>query len=71
MPGTVLEAILIGVARNIEQLEAADPGKVQEAVARFRLDESVSEEALKEGLSKKDKVNARTDAAIRIFAAAR
>ena len=68
MPGTVLEAILIGVATNIDALENETVEQVRTRYAAFRDHPSVSEESLKEGLSKKDKVDARIDAAIAIFA---
>jgi len=70
VPGTVLEAVMVGVATNIDAIEEIS---VQDARARYeemRADESVSEASLAEGLSKKDKVDNRLNAAIRIFAPA-
>jgi len=68
MPGTVLEAVMIGVATNLDHLEASSAAHVQQLFARFRGDNSISDAELAEGLSKKDKVDSRLTAATTIFA---
>lgn len=68
MPGTVLEAIMVGVARNLPHLEASTPQHVRPLYEEMRADDSISEESLAEGLSKPDKVEARFSAATAIFA---
>lgn len=64
---TVLEAVLVGVARNLEALREAT---ADVASARFQAllnHEDFSELSLKEGLSKKLRVHARLNTATRIF----
>lgn len=68
MPGTVLEAIMVGVARNLEHLERSAPDHVRPLYEQMRAHESISDASLAEGLSKPDKVKARFDAATAIFA---
>ncbi|MBB2678927.1 UNVERIFIED_ORG: hypothetical protein GGI61_002487 [Rhizobium esperanzae] len=68
MPGTVLEAVMIGVASNLAHLEASSPLHARELLVKFRADNSISDSELAEGLSKKDKVDARLTAAANIFA---
>lgn len=68
MPGTVLEAVMIGVASNLAHLEASSPVHAQALLAKFRADKSISDSELAEGLSKKDKVDARLTAAANVFA---
>lgn len=68
LPGTVLEALLIGIADNIDALEGAEADDLQARWNEFRGHESVSDKSLSEGLSKKDKVDARLAAAREIFA---
>ncbi len=65
---TVLEAVLVGVARNLGALKEATADVV---AARFHAlvgHEDFSELSLKEGLSKKPRVIARLNTAVRIFA---
>ncbi len=68
IPGTVLEAVMIGVATNIDRLEQMPAADARARYEAMRAHESVSEEQLAEGLSKKDKVDARLNASIGIFA---
>ncbi|MBW9063834.1 DUF262 domain-containing protein [Rhizobium herbae] len=68
IPGTVLEAVMIGVATNLDHLEASTVPHAQQLLAKFRADHSISDSELAEGLSKKDKVDARLTAAVNIFA---
>jgi uncharacterized protein with ParB-like and HNH nuclease domain len=67
IPSTVLEALMVGVASNISEIEGISIEDAQARYAALRADESVSESSLAEGLSKKDKVDRRLNAAIRIF----
>lgn len=67
MPGTVLEAVMIGVATHIDALENMSAENARARYDALRADDSVSEASLAEGLSKKDKVDNRLEAAIRIF----
>lgn len=68
-PGTVIEAVMVGIARNLDRCEAADGEVLRAQYAKMLQDESISEASLAEGLSKPDKVKARFDAATKIFAA--
>ncbi len=67
IPGTVLEALMIGIASNIDALEAMPAEVARARYEELRADESVSDVSLAEGLSKKDKVSSRLNAAVRIF----
>ncbi len=69
LPNTVLEALMIGVAENIDKAEGLPKDDLKARFAQLRADDSVSEASLAEGLSKKDKVDARLTAAVAIFAA--
>ncbi|MXX90529.1 MAG: DUF262 domain-containing protein [Boseongicola sp. SB0677_bin_26] len=67
LPTAVVEALFVGIIRNLDALEAL-PG--DDLVARFnalRAAGPFSEEGLAEGLSKRDKVTARLNAALDIF----
>lgn len=68
-PGTVIEAVMVGIARNLDRCEAADGEVLRAQYEKMLQDESISEASLAEGLSKPDKVKARFDAATKIFAA--
>jgi hypothetical protein len=68
LPTTVLEAVMVGVAANLKNLETMPAEKAKALFNEFRGDKSVSPSELAEGLSKKDKVDARFNAAISIFA---
>lgn len=65
---TVLEAVLIGVARNLEALKFEAPTAVAERFNRLVAHDDFSEASLKEGLSKKPRVIARLRTAINVFA---
>jgi hypothetical protein len=65
---TVLEALLFGVARNLEALKQEDATVVAERFAALTEHEEFSEVSLKEGLSKKPRVIIRLTTAARIFA---
>jgi hypothetical protein len=68
IPTSVLEAMLVAVAENIDHIESQEPDKVKEKYAALRADENFREEAVAEGLSKVDKVKNRFAAARQIFA---
>ena len=65
---TVLEAVLIGVAHNIEALKTEIPSVVAERFNRLIAHQDFSEASLKEGLSKRHRVTARLHTAIDVFA---
>lgn len=65
---TVLEAVLVGVARNLEVLKEATKEVVAERFNALIAHEDFSEASLREGLSKKPRVIARLNTAARIFA---
>lgn len=69
LPNTVLEALMIGLAENIVKAEALPKADLKARYELLRADDSVSEASLAEGLSKKDKVDARLSAAVAIFSA--
>lgn len=68
LPVTILEAVLVGVARNIDTLVALAPAVVRSRFEALQAHPEFSEQALKEGLSKKPRVAARLATATRIFA---
>lgn len=59
LPGTVFEALMIGVAANIDRSEQESADILQARFEKLRSSESFSAAALAEGLSKKDKVKER------------
>jgi hypothetical protein len=65
---TVLEAVLVGVARNLEALKEATADVVAARFQALLNHEDFSEMSLKEGLSKKPRVIARLNTAASIFA---
>jgi hypothetical protein len=65
---TVLEAVLVGVSRNLEVLKQATTAIVSERYQALVSHADFSEQSLKEGLSKKPRVLARLNTATRIFA---
>ena len=65
---TVLEATLVGVAKNIKELTSEPQTVVRRRFEALTRHEEFSEAALKEGLSKKARVIARLTTASRIFA---
>ena len=67
MPTAVVEALLVGVARNIEHVEALEDAAILERYQQLRDSQNFKDEGLAEGLSKKDKVEARLAEATDIF----
>ena len=65
---TVLEATLVGVAKNISTLEQASANDVQSKFQNLLANEEFSDEKLVEGLSGKPRVLGRFKAAIECFA---
>lgn len=68
LPVSVLEALLVGVATNLDSITA---GSAEDARARFESllqSDAFSDEALSSGLARKEKVEARISTAIRAFA---
>lgn len=64
---TVLEAILVGVEKNLDFLSTQSPDKVRKLYEKMINHSKFSEASLKEGLSKKPKVIDRLKLAIQIF----
>lgn len=67
MPTAVVEAMLVGIARNIVTVEALSNDAVVERYNQLRQSQHFKDEGLAEGLSKKDKVGARLAEATQIF----
>jgi len=65
---TILEAIFVGVAKNLDQLEQKGKRDIKKMYINLMKDKNFSEPALAEGLSKKQKVIDRLNKAIAIFA---
>ena len=68
VPITILEAVLVGVAKNLDSLTALPAATVRSRYDQLGTHQEFSELALKEGLSKKPRVIARLNTATRIFA---
>ena len=67
LSATVLEALLVGVAKNIGELQTESPEVLQQRFKALTEHEEFSETALKEGLSKKPREISRLNTAARIF----
>lgn len=63
----IIEALLYGVARNMETIQKKNATILKKYYKRLISDANFSEANLSEGLSKKNKVNGRLNAAERIF----
>lgn len=66
---SLLEALLVGVARNLEHVTPMDNVILRQKFEELRSDHSLSSEFLSGGVAKKEKVEARVNASIRIFGA--
>lgn len=66
-PTSVMEAVLVAIARNIDYLETIEVSKVRDMYYELRNLPELKDAALAEGLAKKDKVQARLNAAISVF----
>jgi hypothetical protein len=62
-----MEALLVGVGRNIEALDTETSATLQARFKEVQSHPDFSEAALKEGLSKKPRVIARLQIATKIF----
>lgn len=69
IPTSVMEAALVGMARNIDHLEQLPVGEMALRYRALRARPEFSEEAVAEGLSKVDKVTERFKAADEVFSA--
>ncbi len=67
IPTSVMEAVLVAMARNIEYLDTIDVSRVRDMYYELRGLPELRDEALAEGLAKKDKVQARFKAAITVY----
>lgn len=67
LPTTILESLLVGTARNISRLKELPLVEAQAKYNELLMDAAFSEDALTEGLAKKDKVIARLKRAIEIM----
>lgn len=67
-PATIIEAALVGIGRNLEQLSAKSGTQVAFMYKKLTTHAHFLEAALAEGLSKKPKVIERLDTAVQIFA---
>jgi len=67
MPTAVVEALFVGIARNIGHVEELDNAALLERYHQLRDSQNFKDEGLAEGLSKKDKVEARLAEATDIF----
>jgi hypothetical protein len=70
LPITVLESVLVAVARNIDRLEASPQTDLSGKFGEMMQVNEFSDGALREGLAKKPRVAARLQTAERVFAGA-
>lgn len=63
----IIDALLVGVAKNLEYLEKLGPKDALELFGKLRSDDLFSISSLREGLAKKVRVEARLNRAIEIF----
>ncbi|MHA6632850.1 GmrSD restriction endonuclease domain-containing protein [Citrobacter farmeri] len=64
---SLMEALLYGVAKNIDALEQETSASLTRRFDELRADDSLSTAFLSGGVARKEKVDARLDAALRIF----
>lgn len=64
---TVVEALLVGVSKNIDELERESTSTVRGRYGRLMAHSEFSESALREGLSKKQRVIDRLNTAAQVF----
>ncbi len=67
IPTSVMEATLVAIAENIDDVEALSDDELQRRYETLRASEAFTEEAVAEGLSKKDKVKSRFKVAEKII----
>ena len=64
---STLEALMYGVAKNVDALEGLDNDTLKKQFAELRADQSLSTSYLSGGVTKKDKIDARLDAGEKIL----
>lgn len=64
---TFLEALLVGIARNIENVEVMTVADIEIRYEQLKADSELSDEKLVEGLSKTVRVQGRLNAAVSVF----
>ena len=64
---TLMEALLVGVARNLDFVESADKKTLQNIYADLKNAPIFSETSMREGLSSRNKVRERLDTAVKFF----
>jgi hypothetical protein len=67
LPLSVMEATLVGVAKNLPSIEGKNASEVKGMYTRMLEDEEFSQEKLNEGLAGKDRVKGRIEAAVASF----
>lgn len=67
LPATVLEALMVGIAENTENVLAKSKKDLVDLFTELRAHQSLSADYLSEGLSKPDRVDGRLQAAINVF----
>ena len=65
---TIIEAIMFGIANNLKHLKLIDKKKIREYCKTLRGNKEFSEEQIREGILKKEKVLRRLKIAKKIFA---
>lgn len=68
IPISVLEATLVGVARNLDVLEQMEPRELKRRQTAMLAHEEFSQERLSEGLAGRERLKGRLDAAVGAFA---
>jgi hypothetical protein len=69
MSKSILEGLLVGVSKNIKKLSEKNPKQLKKLYENFRALPEFGVDNLKEGLSAKEKVIDRLNAAIKVFSA--
>lgn len=67
LPLSVMEATLVGVAKNLPSIENRDASEIKAMYNRMLEDEEFSQEKLNEGLAGRDRVKGRISAAVSSF----
>ena len=67
LPLSVMEATLVGVAKNLSSLKSENPDKIKIKYSKMLEDAEFSQDRLNEGLSGRERVKGRIMAAISAF----
>ena len=67
LPLSVMEATLVGIAKNLPSIGCSDAREVKDMYTRMLEDEEFSQEKLNEGLAGRDRVKGRINAAVSSF----